>query len=146
MTGHRPALQTIHVISAWLLVAAITVQVFLAGLAMYNFGGNGDFGLHINFGYTAVGLVALATVVTAVLAGMPRRNSLISLGLLVLYVVQTSLPAASSSFPAIAALHPVNALLLFGGAVWYARRASRRTAEERPTVAARQPELEAASR
>ena len=47
----------------------------------------------------------------------------ISVGLLVLYVVQTSLPYAKESIPWIAALHPVNALVLFALSIWYAWRA-----------------------
>src|SRR5207244_2719896 len=51
-----------------------------------------------------------------------RRDIGIAVGLLVLYIVQTMLPNARMSAPWIAALHPVNALFLFGLAVWYARR------------------------
>ena len=118
-------LQRVHGAVAWLFVAAIVVQVFLAGAAMLQLGGSGDFRAHIDFGYTAVGLVALALVVTAVLARAGRQSILITVGLLVLYVVQTMLPYARTSIPAIAALHPVNAAVLFALAVWYARRAWR---------------------
>ena len=64
-------------------------------------------------------------VVTALIARAGRQSIGISLGLLVLYIVQTALPAAKASIPAIAALHPVNAMVLFALAVWYARRAWR---------------------
>lgn len=138
----RSALRAIHIAVAWLLVITIVIQVFLAGLALASLGGSGNFDLHIDFGYTVVGLVALATVVTAVLAGLPRRDSLIAFGLLVLYVIQTILPVVRTSFPAIAALHPVNALLLFGGSFWYARHVSRRATEARPVAHPVQTELE----
>jgi hypothetical protein len=52
---------------------------------------------------------------------MPRRDVLITIGLLALYVVQTMLPEARTSAPFIAALHPLNAMLLFVAAAWYAR-------------------------
>ena len=116
-------LRRLHAVAAAAFVAAIVVQVVLAGLALANLGGSGDFGTHIEFGYTGVGLAALALVVTALLARRPRREVLISLGLLVQYIVQTLLPSARGSLPVIAALHPLNAVLLFSAAAWYARRA-----------------------
>ncbi|HUG30316.1 MAG TPA: DUF6220 domain-containing protein [Candidatus Limnocylindria bacterium] len=112
----------IHTATAWLLVASIVVQVFLAGSALVSLGGTGDFGAHIDFGYTAVGLIALAVVLTAVAARAPQRDIAISFGILLLYVVQTALPAFRGSATWLAALHPVNALLLFAATVWYARR------------------------
>ena len=115
----------VHAAAAWLFVAAIVVQVFLAGAAITQLGGSGTFASHIDFGYTWVGLAALAVVVTAVIARAGRRAILISLGLLLLYVVQTSLPYARDSIPAVAALHPVNAMLLFVLSIWYGRRAWR---------------------
>jgi hypothetical protein len=121
---NRRALQ-VHAAAAWVFVAAIVVQVFLAGAAIVQLGGSGVFAAHIDFGYTWVGLAALAVLVTAVIARAGRRAILISIGLLALYIVQTSLPFARDSIPAIAALHPVNALVLFALATWYARRAWR---------------------
>jgi hypothetical protein len=122
MTG-RPTSWTLLAGLAWLFAGCIVVQVFLAGLALLNFGGNGDFSLHAEFGYTGVGLLALAVVLTAVAAGVDRRGTAISFGMLVLYFVQTALPALWPLLPAMAALHPVNALFLFALALWYARRA-----------------------
>ena len=118
-------LNRVHAAVAVLLVVMILIQVFLAGAALSSLGGSGDFGSHIEFGYTAVGLAALALLVTALVARRPRRDVGISVGILVLYVVQTLLPAAKTSLPFVAALHPVNALLLFGLAAWYARHAWR---------------------
>jgi hypothetical protein len=121
----RTALRQVHAATSWLLVGAIVVQVFLAGSALVNLGGSGDFRAHVEFGYTAIGIVALAVLLTAVAARADRRDTLIAFGLLVLYIVQTTLPAFRGSMPALAALHPVNAMLLFGLSAWYARRASR---------------------
>ena len=106
---------------AWLFAASIVIQVFLAGLAI--FGATRDFGLHIDFGYTVVGLLALAVLLSAVIGGLPRRTIGLSLLLLVLYVVQTALPQAKASLPVIAAFHPVNALALLGLGIILARRA-----------------------
>ena len=116
-------LAQVHAAAAWLFVASIIVQVFLIGAALRELGGSGNLTDHINFGYTYVGIAALLVVVTAVIARAGRRAIGISVGLLVLYVVQTSLPYAKESIPWIAALHPVNALVLFALSIWYARRA-----------------------
>lgn len=116
-------LQRVHAAAAALFVAAIVVQVFLAGSALANLGGSGDFSAHVEFGYTWVGLAALAVLATALLARRPRREVLLTVGLLVLYIVQTLLPSARGSMPMVAALHPLNAMILFVLAIWYARRA-----------------------
>ena len=118
-------LERLHAAAAALFVVAIVVQVFLAGAALANLGGSGDFATHIEFGYTWIGFAALAVLLTALAARRPRRESLIALGLLGLYIVQTILPNFRTSAPWVAALHPVNALFLFGLAAWYARRAWR---------------------
>jgi hypothetical protein len=131
----RDTLRTAHAVSAWLLVAGIIVQVFLAGSAILNLGGSGDFSSHREFGYTVVGLLCLAVVLTAVAARSGRRAIGISFGLLVLYIVQTTLPAFRGSMPSIAALHPVNAMLLFGLSAWYARRAWRERVPVTPSAA-----------
>lgn len=120
-------LERLHAAVAALFVVAIVVQVFLAGAALANLGGSGNFATHIDFGYTGIGIAALALVLTALTARRPRREVGIALALLVLYVVQTALPSFRSSAPWVAALHPVNALFLFALAAWYARRAWRST-------------------
>jgi hypothetical protein len=116
------ALPKVHAAAAWLFVAAIVVQVFLAGAAIAQLGGSNDFSTHREFGYTEVGIAALLVVVTGVIARAGRRAILLSLGLMALYIVQTLLPNVTG---VVAMLHPVNALLLFALAVWYARRAWR---------------------
>ena len=113
-------LRQVHAWVAWGFVGAIVIQVFLAGLAIPQLGGNGSFSTHQGFGY-AIGLVALALVIAAVAARAGQRRILQSLGLLVLYVVQTSLPSLDPGLSVAAALHPVGALILFGLGVWYAR-------------------------
>jgi hypothetical protein len=118
-------LMKVHVAAALVFVATIVIQVFLAGQAIANLGGSGDFSAHAGFGYSIVGLAALALLLTAIAARMPRRYIGITFGLLVLYIVQTILPVAKSSAPWVAALHPLNAMILFTLSVWYARKAWR---------------------
>jgi hypothetical protein len=119
------ALARLHAAATVLFVAAIVVQVFLAGAAISNLGGSGDFGTHIEFGYTGIFVAWALLIATALIARRPRMDVGIVLIFLVLYIVQTSLPGFKGSVPWVAALHPVNAMLIFGLAAWYARRTLR---------------------
>jgi uncharacterized membrane protein YkvI len=121
-------LQRVHLAVAVVFVVAIVVQVFLAGTALVNLGGSGNFTEHIEFGYTWLGLVALVLLVTAFVARRPRGDVAVVASMVLLYIVQTILPAArTSSTTWIAALHPVIALFLFALAAWYAQRVWRAT-------------------
>ena len=119
------ALRRIHALAAWLFIAAILAQVYLAGSAIANLGGSGDFSTHVSFGYSGVPIAWIILLVTALAARRPRGELAWVFLLFGIYVVQTILPGAKGSAPWIAALHPVNALLLFGVAAGYARRAWR---------------------
>jgi hypothetical protein len=120
----RALFRQVHAAVAWLLVGSIVLQVWLAGVAIPQLGGNSDFSNHRNVGYL-IGVVALALVLTALPAGLGRRRILQSLGILGLYIVQSSLPYIGVN--AIEALHPVNAVvmlivsLLYTRAVWRER-------------------------
>ena len=116
--------RTVHAWAAILWVAAIIVQVFLAGQAIANLGGSGDFTTHIGFGYT-IGIVQLVVLILSFPARMSGRDKWISAGILGLYIVQTLLPGLKSVSPLISALHPLNAMLLFAVSIWYARHAWR---------------------
>lgn len=115
----RPVMRQVHAWLAWLFVVAIVVQVFLAGLAIPQLGGNGSFVMHRDFGYL-IGLLALLLLIAAFLAGARRRRIGQAAGLLGLYVVQSVLPYMDPAIPVAAALHPVNALVMFGLGTWYA--------------------------
>ncbi len=112
-----------HPALAWLFVVAVVAQVFFAGLGIFAAGFG--FGLHVEFGYTAIGLLALAVLLAALAARLPGREIGLSLLLLILYVVQTMLPTLRASLPVVAALHPVNALALLALGVLIARRTPR---------------------
>ena len=114
-------LKQAHAYLAWVFVASVVVQVFLAGLAIPQLGGNGSFGDHRNFGYL-IGLLTLVVLLAAIAARAGRRRILQAAGLLVLYVVQSSLPYMDPGLPFAAALHPVNALVMFWLGVLYARQ------------------------
>jgi hypothetical protein len=123
----RPLLRQAHAVVAWVFVGSIVIQVFLAGLAIPQLGGNGSYATHRDFGYL-IGLIALVLLLAAVAAGAGRRRIGQAVGLLVLYVVQSSLPYMDPGLPAAAALHPVNALVMFGLGIWYARQVWRERA------------------
>jgi hypothetical protein len=115
-----PLMRQVHAWMAWVFVAAIVIQVFLAGLAIPQLGGNGSFATHRDFGYL-IGLLALLLLIAAIAARAGRRRIAQAGGLLALYVVQSSLPYMDPGLSAAAALHPVNALVMFGLGAWYAR-------------------------
>jgi Family of unknown function (DUF6220) len=117
----------LHAWAAVLWVVAIIVQVFLAGQAIANLGGSGDFNTHISVGYT-IGIIQLVALILAFPARMSRRDIGISAGILVLYIVQTLLPPLKELSPLISALHPLNAMILFTLSLWYARHAWREAA------------------
>jgi hypothetical protein len=114
----QSVMRQIHAGVAWLLVASIVVQVWLAGSAIPQLGGNGSFATHAGFGYL-IGLITLVLFVTALPTGLGRRRILQSLGIFGLYIVQSSLPYVGTN--AIEALHPVNAVVMFVVSLVYAR-------------------------
>ena len=112
----------VHGVVAWMVVGAIVLQVLLAGMAIPQLGGKTGFVTHVDIGRIA-GILFLALVITALLSRAGRRRVLQAAGLLGLYVVQSFLPYMDDALglPILAALHPVNALAMFGLAVVYAR-------------------------
>lgn len=114
-----------HLVTAWLLAAGVLLQGYLAGVALAQLGGNGDFATHVGLGYSVMGILALAVPVFAIVGRMPRAHVGWSGLLLLLYIVQTVLPLFRSSSPAIAALHPANAMVMFVLAVVVAVSARR---------------------
>ena len=118
----QSVMRQIHAAVAWLLVGSIVVQVWLAGTAIPQLGGNGSFENHRNLGY-AIGLVTLVLLLTALPTGLGRRRIVQSLGIFGLYIVQSSLPYVGIN--PIEALHPVNAVVMFVVSLLYARAVSR---------------------
>jgi hypothetical protein len=122
-------LRQVHAVAAWVIVFAIVIQVWLAGSAIPQLGGGGSFATHIDFGYL-IGPMILVLLILAIAARAGRRRIGQATGLLVLYVIQSSLPYMDPGLPAVAALHPVNALVMFGLAIWYARAVWRERATQ----------------
>ena len=116
----KSVFRQVHAAVAWLLVGSIVVQVWLAGAAIPQLGGTGSFENHRNVGYL-IGLITLVLFLTALPTGLGRRRILQSLGIFGLYIVQSSLPYMDPELSAVAALHPVNAVVMFVVSLVYAR-------------------------
>jgi hypothetical protein len=123
----RPGAYTALAVVAWLFAACIVVQVFLAGLGVFD--GPARFETHRNFGY----LFGWLTLVMVIIAAVGRLGRVL-IGLTLLALVQFALQSVFLLFradaPAIAALHPVNGVLLLvvaiaiGRIAWAGRRAA----------------------
>lgn len=105
--------------AAVLFLAGVIVQVYLIGAMLF---AGGSVENHRNLGY----LLSLAPVIPLLLAWPARagqRTVLLCAALLVAAFIQSILPGLRDSVSWIAALHPVNALLVFWLSVLVARRA-----------------------
>jgi hypothetical protein len=104
------AARIVYVILVWLFLTAITVQVLLAGLAI--FGDPRDISIHIQFGY----LLHLSPILILIAAAVGRvgRTTLLWVGALVaVTLVQPLLPMLRGTSELLAAFHPVLALVMF---------------------------------
>jgi hypothetical protein len=108
------------VTGSWLFVACLLVQVFLVGLDVFaHLGGS----VHRDFAYL-YGWLAPILVLLAEAGRVPSRTRTLTIVLLILFAIQTVLPSLRDQVPILAALHPVNALAIFGLAIVVARQAS----------------------
>jgi hypothetical protein len=107
---------------AWLFVAVIVFQVFLAGVGLF-VRGTDTFSAHRALGW----MLHLAPIVVLLFAwgAHPGRTTMWLSGLLILLVwIQPFLPAMRNDMPFAAALHPVNALAIFAVGLVIATRAT----------------------
>jgi hypothetical protein len=100
----------IHQGLAWIILAGLLVQFYLAGAAMF---GVGSFAPHRILG-SAFAVPVLLLVVLAAVGRLGWRLAGLSLLLLFLTVVQALLPSLRADAAWLAALHPINALVLMG--------------------------------
>lgn len=125
-TGLQRTARTAHLVLAWLLVAGVVVQVFLAGLGV--FAGASNFALHRDWGYLLEALPFFMAI-TAWLGQLGRWHVSVAVVIFALFLMQSILVLARDSLPAVAALHPVNGFLIAWLAIRVARDAwARRTA------------------
>lgn len=104
------AVRIAFVVTAWLFLACVVIQVFLAGLGV--FAGVGNFETHRGFGYL-FGWLTLVLLVLALIGRLGRRWVGLSVLVLLLFALQSVFVAFRDALPAAAALHPVNALAIF---------------------------------
>jgi hypothetical protein len=98
-------------IAAGLFVACAVVQVFLAGLGVFD--DPSAFVTHRDFGYM-FGWLVLVIIVLALVGGESRRIVGMAALLIVLFALQSVFVALRTEYPAIAALHPLNGFLILG--------------------------------
>src|SRR2546421_8709820 len=104
--------QNLYLALASLMLLGIFLQGFLIGAFLF---GGAVWGRDA---HSLLGLVLLALSLLLALVGLlaqvPGRMKVWGLLLFVLMIIQFILPATSGSIPLLAALHPANAMLLFG--------------------------------
>jgi uncharacterized protein DUF6220 len=94
---------------AWLFVACVVVQVFLAGLGVFD--SPKSFITHREFGYL-FGWLVFVILGLAIAGRIGRRLIGLSALLVVLFILQSVFVAFRTSQPMVAALHPVNGFLI----------------------------------
>jgi hypothetical protein len=115
-----------------LTVAAIVLQFYLAGYGVFAFNGLPPFDPHRAVG-DLIGIASLIGIALAFAARVPWRITGINALFFVLMVIQSTL--AFAGVQAIAALHVVNGLLIFG-VVAYLTREVYRHAKNQPAPTA----------
>ena len=122
----RSGARLLHLVVAWLLVAGLVVQIFLAGLGVFR--GPDSFVTHRDFGYM-LELLPVVLLILGLIAGFGRRAALLAAGIFGLFMLQSVLVGLRADAPEVAALHPVNGFLITLLAIvlardaWMARRA-----------------------
>ncbi|HEY7526838.1 MAG TPA: DUF6220 domain-containing protein [Candidatus Limnocylindria bacterium] len=112
--------------AAVLFLVGVVVQVYLIGATLFAGHPVDD---HRNLGYW----LSLAPVISLLLAWPARagqRTVLLCAGLLVTAFVQSVLPGLRDAAGWLAALHPLNAMLVFGLSLVVARQALRLAGEQ----------------
>lgn len=112
----------IYTLVAWLFVACLIVQVFLAGMSVFT--GSSWWDVHIQTGHI-FGIFTILLALLSLAARFPRLLIVLSFLLIIQYALQYAFInlAGPLHFPALSALHPVNAMLLFLVAVFVGTRA-----------------------
>lgn len=113
-------LRTVFAAAAWVYVAGVVIQVFFAGASLFELT---DWSVHAALGW-ALGSAPIILLVLAIGSRVDRRTAWLTAGLTVAALIQPDLAAARDDAPVVAALHPVNALLVFWLAWTVARRST----------------------
>ena len=123
--------QALPIVAA-VFVACCIIQVFLAGLGVFD--DPRSFVTHRDFGYL-LGWFTLAMLILALVGREPRRIVGLCVLVLIQFALQSVFVGLRADYPAIAALHPVNGFLILAvGAIiarlsWQARHVASTSAE-----------------
>jgi hypothetical protein len=101
----RKAVSVIHMGLAYITLIAVVIEFFFAGLGVFQ---AASFQIHKITGY-AIGLASVLMLVVALAGWLGRTRILLSVLLIVLMFIQMWLVHSS---PQVAALHPVNAVII----------------------------------
>jgi mercuric ion transport protein len=116
----RSTVHTVLIAVAALFAACCVLQIFLAGLGVFERGS--AFITHRDFGYL-FGILTLAIPILAVIDRSPRRQIAIAIALIVLFALQSVFVAMRTDAPVVAALHPLNGFLITMLAIEFTRYA-----------------------
>ena len=101
----------VYLITAWLFIIGVTVQVFLVGMVVV--AGRMGWSNHVDLGHS-LGLPLVIMLVTAYIGRLPGSIKRLTWLLLLVYILQADVFIfMRDSAPTISALHPVMALLDF---------------------------------
>jgi len=110
----------LFLVASWAFVAGAFVQIYLAGMGVFA----GSFDNHRNWGYL-LGLFPLLMVVFGLIGRIGRREILLSALLFLQGMLQSVFALQRESNPAVAALHPVNGVLMLVIGIYLAIEARR---------------------
>jgi len=127
VSGERRAFAVL----AWVFLGGVILQVFLAGLGAFKVT---DWTTHAGFGWLLGSVPLFVLLPVSLVAGLSTRTRWLTLALVVAAAIQPELARARTDSPVIAALHPVNAMLVFWLA-WLVARASLRDPSRPATTA-----------
>ena len=106
--------------SAWLYAACIVVQVFLAGISVFDDASR--WSDHTSFGQM-IGILPLLVLLCALIGRVSILSIVLSAAIFLLYGLQYAFANANNG--SVAALHAVNALVMFWLATLVAQQAQR---------------------
>jgi uncharacterized protein DUF6220 len=115
-----------HLVLAVAFVAGVVVQVFLAGLGVFD--SPERFAVHATWGYT-LELLPIVLLVLALAGRLGRRQVIYPIVIFAMFILQSVFVALRTDMPMVAALHPVNGFgillvgILMAREAWSARGA-----------------------
>ena len=122
----RSIARTVNLVATWLLVVGAVLQVFLAGLGVFD--DESAFMTHRDFGYM-LELLPIVMLIAAIVGRMGRMYVGGAALLFVQFMLQSVFVVLRTDMPVVAALHPLNGFLILfiavtlGRAAWRDRRA-----------------------